>query len=352
MMLDGRLNSGSSSGPSGKRTFPQIAVVVGGIMGNPMGSKQLLESHMIKKILKWVGAGLLLVCVAGGSFAAHEWYAEKPFLFRAYLDRQMMKMAFENPEMLTSLGFLESVGINGHNAHLADAHPDRTDELFVKMKAFSDGLAQYDNEDLDDNQRLSKEIVMYLADMLTDAERFRYHTYPANQMGGIQSSFPSFMNSSHQIKSLEDAEHYLSRMSEVPRKYAQQLLGLKLREDRGIIPPRFVIERVLDEIQGFVDTPAQENILYTSLAEKMEEAEEIDADSATEILARAETLINETVYPAYGLFTDYFTALKTKAGDDDGYWHLPDGAEGLQGGTSNVHNHRLYGGRNSPNWSD
>ncbi|MFK7887146.1 MAG: DUF885 family protein [Gammaproteobacteria bacterium] len=282
---------------------------------------------MIKKILKWCGAGLLLVVIAGGSFAAHEWYAEKPFMFRAYLDRQMMKMAFDNPEMLTSLGFLESMGIKGHNAHLADAHPDKTDEMFAKMKAFGNGLAQYDDEDLDDNQRLTKEITLYLASMLNDAERFRYHTYPANQMGGIQSSFASFMNSSHQVKTLEDAEHYLSRMSEVQRKYEQQLIGLKLREDRDIIPPRFVIERVLDEIQGFVETPAQENILYTSLAEKMEEADDIDAASAADMLVRAEAMINDTVYPAYGLFTDYFTTLKTKAANDHGYWHLPDGAE-------------------------
>jgi uncharacterized protein (DUF885 family) len=282
---------------------------------------------MIKKILKWAGAALLIVIAVGGSFAAHEWYAKKPLLFRAYLDRQMVKMAFENPEMLTSLGFLESMGIKGHNAHLANAHPDQTDEMFARMKVFGDGLAQYDDKDLDDNQRLTKEIALYLTQMLGEAERFRYHTYPANQMGGIQSSFASFMDSSHQVKTLEDAENYLSRMTEVPRKYEQQLLGLKLREERDIIPPRFVIQRVLDEIAGFVETPAQENILYTSLAEKMTEADEIDEASAADILARAETLINETVYPAYGLFTDYFTALKSKAGDDHGYWHLPDGAD-------------------------
>ena len=280
---------------------------------------------MIKKIFKWLGLTILVLVIAVGSFAAHEWYADKPFLFRAYLDRAMVKMAFRNPETLTALGFLESMGINGHNAHLDDAHPDRTDELFANLKAFGDGLHQYDDDDLDAGQRLSKEIALYLTGMLEDAEAYRYHNYPANQMSGIQSAFPSFMDSMHQVNSVEDAEHYLSRMSELPRKHEQYLLGLKIREGLDIIPPRFVIERVLKEMRDFVATPASDNILYTSLAKKLEEAEDIDASQADALLERVELSINDDIYPAYELFINYFSELEAKAGDDHGYWHLPDG---------------------------
>ena len=280
---------------------------------------------MLRKILKWTGIAVLVIIVGIGSFGAHEWYADKPFMFRAYLDRMPVKVAFESPEMLTSLGFLESMGINGHNAHLDDVHPDRSAEFFADMKAFGEGLSQYDDEDLDAGQRLSKEIAQYLAAMITDAEPFKYHTYPANGTFGIQSAFPSFMDSSHQVHSLEDAENYLSRMGELGRKHEEYLLGLKIRESKGIIPPRFVIDRVLDEIREFVATPAQENILYTSLAKKLEEAEEIDDEQAARILEQAEASINEMVYPAYDTFTNYFSELEAKAGTDDGYWHLPDG---------------------------
>ncbi len=280
---------------------------------------------MLRKLFKWIGILVLVIIVGGGSFAAHEWYAEKPFMFRAYLDRMPVKVAFQDPEMLTSLGFLESMGINGHNAHLDDVHPDRTDEFFADLKTFGEGLSQYDDEDLNADQRLSKEIAQYLAGMLADAEPFRYHTYPANQTFGIQSAFPSFMDSSHQVNSAEDAEHYISRLNELGRKHEQYLLGLKIRESKGIIPPRFVIDRVLEQMRDFVDTPAQENILYTSLARKLDEAEEIDDAEASRFLDQAEVAINETVYPAYDLFTNYFSELEASAGNDDGYWHLPNG---------------------------
>ncbi|MDH5454420.1 MAG: DUF885 domain-containing protein [Gammaproteobacteria bacterium] len=281
---------------------------------------------MLRKILKWVGILVLVVIVGGGSFAAHEWYADKPFMFRAYLDRTPVKIAFQDPEMLTQLGFLESMGITGHNAHLDDVHPDRTDEFFDLMREYGAGLQRYDDADLDDSQRLSKEITQYLTNMILDLEPFRYHTYPANQMGGIQSAFPSFMDSAHQVHSLEDAENYLSRMSELPRKHEQYLLGLKIREDKAIIPPRFVIDRVLDQMREFVATPAEENILYTSLAKKMDEAEDIDAAQAAAILERVVASINDNIYPAYDQFINYFSELEAKAGNDDGYWHLPNGA--------------------------
>ena len=280
---------------------------------------------MIKKIFKWVGLTVLVLVIGIGSFAAHEWYADKPFMFRAYMDRALVKIAFRNPQTLTSLGFLESMGINGHNAHLDDVHPDRTDELFAEMTAFREGLHEYDDDSLDASQRLTKDIALYLTAMVEDAKAYRYHNYPANQMSGIQSAFPSFMDSSHQVRTMEDAEHYLSRMSELPRKHEQYLLGLKTRESRDIIPPRFVIERILEQMRDFVATPAQENILYTSLAEKLEEAEKIDGAQAADVLERAEASIVENVYPAFDLFINYFGELEAKAGDDHGFWHLPDG---------------------------
>ena len=280
---------------------------------------------MIRKFFKWAGILLLVVIVGGGSFAAHEWYADKPFTFRAYMDRIMLKLAFRNPETLTALGFLESMGVKGHNAHLDDVHPDRTDEFFADMKAFGDGLHQYDDEDLDEQQRLTKEIALYLTAFLEDAYAFRYHTYPANQMSGIQNAFPTFMDSSHRVETVEDGENYLSRMSELPRKFDQYLLGLRIREEKGIIPPRFVIERVLDEMRNYVATAPEDNILYTSLAAKMADAEDIRDEQATELLERVAASIEENVYPAYGTFINYFGELEARGGDEHGYWHLPDG---------------------------
>lgn len=278
----------------------------------------------MKTVLKRIGLGTLAIVLLLGALAAHEWYAKKPFFFRAFLDRSVVKMAFESPETLTSLGFLESVGITGHNALLDDDSPAAMDKTFTQVRALRDTLLSYQDTDLDDNQRISKDIALYLADFALASEPYRYHNYPVNQLFGVQNGYPSFMQAQHQVHSVEDAENYLSRLIAVKTKFGQTLEGLKLREAKGIIPPKFVIERVLTEMNDFINAPVEDNILYSSFKTKLADTQ-ISAEEQARLLAQAKANIESDVKPAYRLFIDYFTALQAKAGTDDGYWALPNG---------------------------
>ncbi|WP_448211785.1 DUF885 domain-containing protein [Colwellia sp. MEBiC06753] len=280
---------------------------------------------MIITFFKRLFIGLLLLLILAGAFAAHEWKAEKPFFFRVFLDRTLIQFAFESPETLTSLGFLESFGIKSHNAKLDDDSPEHSDKLFKKLPELKRVLLSYDDKYLSESNRLSKEISLYLLNIGEEAEPYRYHNYPVNQLFGVQSDFPSFMEAQHQVNSVEDAENYISRLAAVRVKFAQNLLGIQLRTEKGIIPPRFVIERVLEEMNNFISTPANENILYTSLAQKLEKLTTINPDEKSALLSKAQSQITDIVYPAYGLLIDYFKQLKPQAGTEDGLWHLPDG---------------------------
>lgn len=278
----------------------------------------------MKTVLKRIGLGSFVLVLLLVALAAHEWFAKKPFFFRAFLDRSVVKMAFESPETLTSLGFLESVGITGHNAELDDDSPEAMDKTFAQVRDLRETLLSYSDADLDENQRISKDIALYLADFALISEPYRYHNYPLNQLFGVQNGYPSFMQAQHQVHSVGDAENYLSRLQKVKLKFAQTLEGLKIREAKGIIPPKFVIERVLTEMNEFVATPVQDNILYSSFKTKLADTD-ISADEQARLLAAAEADIKGYVHPAYQLFIDYFTQLQAKAGTDDGYWALPNG---------------------------
>lgn len=278
----------------------------------------------MKTVLKRIGLGSLVLVLLLVALAAHEWFAKKPFFFRAFLDRSVVKMAFESPETLTSLGFLESVGITGHNAELDDNSPEAMDKTFAQVRDLRETLLSYSDADLGENQRISKDIALYLADFALVSEPYRYHNYPLNQLFGVQNGYPSFMQAQHQVHSVGDAENYLSRLQKVKLKFAQTLEGLKIREAKGIIPPKFVIERVLTEMNEFVATPIQDNILYSSFKTKLVDTD-ISADEQARLLAAVEADIKGYVHPAYQLFIDYLTQLQAKAGTDDGYWALPNG---------------------------
>lgn len=279
----------------------------------------------MKRVIKWIGGTLGAAAFVGGSFAAHEWYAGKPFYFNNLLNREMVKMAFESPETLTSLGFLESVGIKGHNALLDDASLKNGDLFFEKAKSLRMAIEQYADSSLSKDELLSKRITLYLLDYLQENEAYRFHDYPVNQLFGVQNGFPSFMQGQHQINDKVDAENYISRLSLVDEKFAQILEGLKIREEKGIIPPKFVIVRVLEEMNNFVSMPVHDNILYSSFNEKISKLDTIPQAEKDALLAKVEEKINDDVKRAYTSFIDYFAALESKAGSEDGYWHLPDG---------------------------
>jgi uncharacterized protein (DUF885 family) len=143
-------------------------------------------------------------------------------------------------------------------------------------------------------------------------------------MFGVQSGFPTFMENTHQVHDVGDAEDYIARLSKVGVKFDQVIEGLRHREGLGVLPPQFVVTKVLEEMTGFVGTPVEEGILYTALVEKMEEAE-IEAEERTRLSAAARAEIEGTVYPAYERLIAYFREIDPKVEGNYGVWNLPDG---------------------------
>ena len=254
--------------------------------------------RIFKKVMKWVGLTLVVLLVLGGAFVAHSWYF-KPVNINIFFARAFLQVALESPEMLSSIHVLEQFGIKGHNAELDDDSIAAGDRLFNHMKESREVLLSYEDEDLSAGDIMSKRIAMNMMDMLVEMEQFRFHNYPVNQLFGVQNGFPSFMESTHQIHSAGDAEDYVSRLSQVGRKFDQVLDGLHRREELGILPPQFVVTKVLEEMRNFVTTPAEEGILMVSLTDKMKEAE-LAEDDQQRIALEAREQIENTVYPAYG----------------------------------------------------
>ena len=68
---------------------------------------------MIKRVFKWLGILIGIVLLLAGSFAAHEWNADKPFYANNFYNRAFLKYILKSPEQLTSMGMLEQLGLEG-----------------------------------------------------------------------------------------------------------------------------------------------------------------------------------------------------------------------------------------------
>jgi uncharacterized protein (DUF885 family) len=280
----------------------------------------------MKKFFKWLGLSFGIILALTALAGTWLWYGPLPN-FDWALNRGFAKMVVQSPETLTQLHVLEQAGITFHQDELDDESQAAGDAALAEMTEIGKELRGFDRDSLPYQQQLSYDMVDWMLTRMEDgARRWRYYDYPLNQMSGVQSGFPSFMESAHSIASVGDARDYNTRMSKLGVKFSQVLEGLRIREEKGILPPTFVVDKVLEEMTNFVSTPPRENILYTSFKTKLEEAKIPEADQA-KLLEENERQIESSVYPAYKLFIDYYTRLRPKTNTDDGVWKLPDGDE-------------------------
>lgn len=286
----------------------------------------------IKTIGKRLGLLLASVLILFAAFAAHEWYA-KPFFIGNFANRAFVQYLMKSPEDLTYLGIFEQFGISGHNGEWNDDSQAAVKDRAEFTRQIIDTLDSYDVSDLTDDWRVSVEVVKEFLGNPEQDWRFRLHDYPVNQLDGLQLEIPDFLVAFHAVYTRKDAEHYISRLSKVGIKMAQNMEGLLLREDKGIIPPTFVIDKSLTGMAAFVSTPPEGNTLYTSFKSKMEKTDAISVEERETLLLAARRQIEDVVYPAYQRYIDYFTALRAKSTNDAGVWKLPDGEA--------YYNHRL-----------
>ncbi len=276
------------------------------------------------RILKWLGIvlasllGLLLLAATWG------WYGRLPFDMA--INRAFLQFVLESPETLSQLRMLESVGITFHQDELDDASEASGDRMVEKMHGLAEEMQSYDRADLSYQQQLTYDMANWFVVKMKDgADKWRYHNYPVNQLFGVQNEFPTFMESAHQVNSVGDAEDYNARLSKIGTKFAQVQEGLKLREQKGILPPTFVFEKVIAEIDNFVKSPVEQNILYSSFEKKLNEAASIDGDTKQRLLANAKQQIETVVYPAYTRLQAFLVEQKAKSTPDAGVWKLPEG---------------------------
>lgn len=278
----------------------------------------------VGKFFKRAGLAAGTLLIVGIAFGLHEWYG-KPFFINNYFNRVFVQYIWDKPQMLTSMGMLEQVGIKGHNAEWNDDSIAAGDRDLALLEEIMAGVDEYDPDKLTESERLS---VLVLKELLGDPEemrRFRFHNYPVNQLFGLQNSIPRFLDTFHRVNEPEDAEHYISRLSKIGTKLDQNMEGLLIREEMGIIPPSFVIDKSVEIMENFVAQPPEENVLYVSFQEKLGKADAISEAQRAAFLEAAREQIETVAYPAYQRYIDYFAGLRESSTNDAGVWKLPDG---------------------------
>src|SRR6266480_3050105 len=263
---------------------------------------------MFKGLLKWFFGILAIVVVALAIFLINLiWF--RPWSLNLFYEKVFAETVFNEPELLSQLGLVEQFGIRSHNGKLSDESPAHQQKVVDRWKKDLAQLHEYPLDRQSPSQRLSTHVLDWFLSQQVEGEKRPWHNHPVNQLFGVQNQFPSFMANTHRLLDRKDCDYYVMRLEALPKKFEQLMEGLRLREEKQIMPPRFVIEEVLKEVTSFVAKPAPENILATSFKTRAAKINKLTEQDLADLQSRVEAAVTNRVYPAYRNLIEYLNGL-------------------------------------------
>nr|WP_314437908.1 DUF885 family protein [uncultured Brevundimonas sp.] len=244
----------------------------------------------------------------------------------------------DSPERATSLG-LDKGARARLSARLSEAGPRAISRDRHKAIGRWEELRSFDQTSLSQAGALNYAIAAFGAETAAQTARFAYGAgpgrpspYVVTQLSGAYFSTPDFLDNQHRVEDAADAHAFLSRLD----AFSGVLEGetAKIQEDAGlgVIPPDFIIDRMLPQIRALRDTPAADMAMLKSLARKTAGLNLPGYDG------RAAAIVDQKIKPALAAQIEALEALRPRATHDAGVWRLPDGeafyAAGLKANTT------------------
>lgn len=149
---------------------------------------------------------------------------------------------------------------------------------------------------------------------------YRNSPYVVAQNVGAFVEIPSFLDSSHQVRSAEDADAYLDRMEAFARQLDGETARLRADGARGVILPDFLMDKHLNQLRRSRSAPVEQWGVVGSLARR-------SAELPGGYGARAARLAGERIAPALDRQIAALEAQRPQAVSDAGVWRLPRGEE-------------------------
>ena len=277
------------------------------------------------------GLILLALLLAWLSYAVI--WGRPPFINWA-VARLSLRRVLHDPEALTQLGLLDNTLLDFHSGDLTDASPHHMARLRALDREGMALIGRYDPERLKGQPWITYHLMRWYFDQNLRGHRFAYHCadnpifmgpYPVNHIFGPQVDLVQFLTTYHKIKGRRSARRYLARLEKFDVKFAGMLESLAVRAATRVLPPRFVIEKCLDQVDDFISQLPEENPLYTSFMEKARASRRFSEHAADRWGRRVREAVAEQVVPAYRKLQRALEDVKERASEEDGVWKLPDG---------------------------
>ena len=266
-----------------------------------------------------------LLASAGSSAALDSKVVAESEKANSFFERIYNEKVDRFPEWQTYLGIKKDYGEwNNDSDEIELRELEFTKENVEWLKSSID----YDLLDL--QTKISYRLALQNAEDAINRFKYRLYNYPVNQMFGRHTDVASFLINMHLVTEASDAEAYVSRLNGVGPVFEQLLENLKLREELGVVPPRFVFPMAIESCRNIIsgapfDESGEDSALWGDFRKKLQ-ALDMEEPQKVMLQKKASEALVDVVKPAYNHLIAFLEKQEAKATTEDGVWKFKDGA--------------------------
>jgi uncharacterized protein (DUF885 family) len=188
-------------------------------------------------------------------------------------------------------------------------------------------LRKFNRASLTETQRISADLMEWQLNEVVREEPFFDYTFPLEQMNGASVGLVEAMTVRHPLLTERDAENYVAALGEVPARMEEAIAEARRLEAKNTIPPKFILQATVRQMQGFIDPSPSQNPFVTVFDTKMAAIKSLPDAKRQQLRTEAEKIVGDDIYPAWKKAIALLEAQNAKATDDAGLWRLKGGAE-------------------------
>jgi len=250
----------------------------------------------------------------------------------ATLDRTVAAILRESPERCTALGLTEERAGYRFIDKLSDASKASTQRYRAILQTAIGELSAIDRSGLSAQENVTVDVVTTsyeysLANSAFSVGGGAGAPYVVTQLTGSYGDLPDFLDSQHPLRTRDEADAYLARLSAYVRVLDQETAIIREDAAAGVIPPDFAIDRALDQMNTFTSTAPAQTVLVQTLVRRLPNVTEISEAQRANYISQAESAVRDAILPAYERQKAALREVRRNAVHDAGIWRLPQGAE-------------------------
>jgi uncharacterized protein (DUF885 family) len=232
------------------------------------------------------------------------------------LDEQWQYTMRESPEFATIIGDLR---YNDKFSDISLAHIQRQHK---DNEAFLKRFEAIDTTGFPEQERLNQVLMVRNLKENLESDDLKLYLMPEDQFNGLHLGLAQFV-ALIPFDNTKEYEDYITRLHQVPRALDQVTEVLEEGKRQGMMPPKFLLEKVVVQIQSIAAPAGEASVFGTPAAKFPATVPAADQKRLHDEIVKA---VDTEVRPAYNKLGEFIAKEYAPYGrTEPGIWSLPNG---------------------------